>query len=247
MEDETYEEQLPHGDQEVLEPFDVREHSGRRGMMMLLSGFLILLLLAFVVMKLFSSGTRDRDQPPRILASDSPYKEVPADRGGVETPNQDKEIYDVLNGTAGDSEVKIVETSEQPMKKPKPIEMTTPVANVVIKDREKKPATTITPPKRPAATPAPRPAQDPIVTGDYVVQIASLRSLDEAESMWTKISGKMSGVLTRGHVSDIKRVNLQERGVYYRLRVGGLADKAAADRLCARLKSSGQDCIVTRR
>jgi len=54
-------------------------------------------------------------------------------------------------------------------------------------------------------------------------------------------------VLTSSYFADIKRVDLGAKGIYYRLRVAGLADKTAATNLCTRLKSRGQDCIVTKK
>ncbi|MCF6275868.1 MAG: hypothetical protein L3J05_08915, partial [Robiginitomaculum sp.] len=91
MENEPQDAYLPSLDGEELQPFDVRAQSGRPGMFKFFGGALFILVLIFVVMKLFASGTRDRDQTPLIKADSAPYKEVPIDRGGTETPNQDKE------------------------------------------------------------------------------------------------------------------------------------------------------------
>ena len=134
MENEPQDAYLPDSDLERLQPFDVREQNSRKGMYMLVGGFLFLLFLAFIIMKLFAGGTRDRDQTPRILADAKPYKEVPLERGGEETPNQDKEIYDVLNGTTSEVEVSVLPPAEQPMDVPKPEEVEKPTANVVIKE-----------------------------------------------------------------------------------------------------------------
>jgi cell division protein FtsN len=252
MKDEPQDAYLPDSDLETLQPFDVREQSSNKGMVMLLGGFLFLLALAFVMLKLFSSGTRDRDQTPRILAENEPYKEVPLERGGDETPNQDKQIYEVLNGTATEGTVSIAPTAEAPVELP-PVEEivpSKPAANIVIKQPEEKPAaaTPVTRPKaEPIVTAPSQPAPRPVSSGDYVVQIASLRSLAEAETLWGRLSTKYSGVLNSSHNSDIKRVDLDEKGIYYRLRVAGFSDKDGASALCSQLKSRNQDCIVTKR
>ena len=247
MENEPQDAYFPDGDGETMQPFDVREQSGGGGMLKLGGAFVFLLILAFVVMKLFASGTRDRDQTPRILADNTPYKEVPLDRGGAQTPNQDKEIYQVLNGTSTETTVKTVPVTEEPLPKPqantkpntKP--STKPAANVVIKEAE------TTQPVKPQSRPKPKPvAVTPKpVSGNYVVQVASLRSKTEAQDMWDKMSGKTGSILTASHFADIKRVDLGARGIYYRLRVSGLSGKTAANQLCQKLKAAKQDCIVT--
>lgn len=242
MENEPQDAYLPDSEGN-LQPFDVREQSGGGGMVKLVGVAISLLILAFVVMKLFESGTRDRGQTPRILADNTPYKKVPLDRGGAQTPNQDKEIYQVLNGTTPDIAVKTMPVSEEPLAKPlpKPMANTKPAANVVIKEPE---TTQSAKPKiNPVRVPAvPKPKQ---ISGNYVVQVASLRSKAEAEAMWVKLSGKTGSLLTAKHFADIKRVDLGVRGMYYRLRVSGLADKNAANQLCQKLKAAKQDCIIT--
>ena len=226
MENEPQDAYLPEGDSEALQPFDVRDQSSRRGMMWLVGGFIFLLVLAFIIMKLFSSGTRDRDQTPRILADNSPYKEVPVERGGEQTPNQGMEVYQKLNGTLKEEAVSVLPATETPLPKPQ--------ANIVIKEPS-----------------APKPITTPPVqvklSSDYVVQVASLRSNKEAISLWEKLSDKMDDVIKDAHFADIKRVDLGDKGIYYRLRVSGLADKDAANSLCARLKTQEQNCFVTKK
>ncbi len=238
MDNEPQDAYLPEADGETIQPFDVREQSGNSGMLKLAGAFVFLLILAFVIMKLFASGTRDRDQPPRIVADNAPYKEVPLNRGGAQTPNQDKEIYQVLNGTTTETKVKTVPVAEEPL--PKPKAQSKPVANVVIKEPESTKPTT--PTSKPEIHTLPKQ-----VSGKYVVQVASLRSKSEAEAMWDKLSGKSGTLLSASHFADIKRVDLGARGIYYRLRISGLADKSAATQLCQKLKANKQDCIVTLR
>jgi cell division septation protein DedD len=250
MVDEPQDAYLPDSDLERLQPFDVREQNSKKGMTMLIGGFLFLLVLAFITLKLFSGGTRDRDQTPRIVADNEPYKEVPLDRGGVETPNQDKEIYDVLNGTASEQTVSILPPVEEPMTVPKPVENVTekPAANVVIKEPEKAavpiPETKV---ETPVERPAPKPRPVAAGSSNYVVQVASLRSQADADRLWDKLSGNMDDLISTSYFADVKRVDLDTKGIYYRLRISGLADKNSASSLCSQLKARGQDCIVTTR
>ena len=238
MENEPQDAYLPQGDLELMQPFDVQEQSSRRGMIILLGGVIFLLVLAFIVLKLFSSGIRDRDQTPRILANNMPYKEIPLEQGGTQTPNQDKEIYQKLNGTLKEEAVKVLPVAELPLPKPKAVKpdnvAKTPTANVVIKQ-----------PKVQKENPVVKPVQT--TSSNYVVQVASLRSRQEANDLWGKIGTKMQGILKASHFADVKRVDLGDKGIYYRLRVSGLASKSAANSLCTQLKAREQDCIVTKK
>ena len=53
--------------------------------------------------------------------------------------------------------------------------------------------------------------------------------------------------LVAGKYADVKRADLKEKGVYYRTRIAGMADKTAANSLCNAFKAAGQACFVTKR
>jgi cell division septation protein DedD len=82
---------------------------------------------------------------------------------------------------------------------------------------------------------------------EYVVQVASVRSQSDAEAVWRKLESRFSNVLNSGLYADIKRVDLAEKGIYYRTRIAGLEDREAAKSLCNVLKASNQACYVTKR
>ena len=75
------------------------------------------------------------------------------------------------------------------------------------------------------------------------VQLYSSRSHARALAAWGRLSAaekELLGSLT----PRVMKVEVPERGVFYRLRAGPLADKAAARRLCGLLKGRGRDCFV---
>ena len=102
------------GDDEQLTPFDVRDSSGKAGLTKLLLGFGALLLLALIILKVYQPGTRDRDVPPIISSDNTPFKEAPASVGGVQVPNQDKAVYDMLDGKGANEVVKAETGAEIP-------------------------------------------------------------------------------------------------------------------------------------
>lgn len=245
-----------YGDEELV-PFDVQDYSGRRAMRLLIIVFLLLLLGAFVVFKVYSQGLRDRGEPPLIQTDTSPYKVAPENPGGEVTPNQDKSVYDVMNGTARSETVTPAPQPEEPIDLPRsatiivddnsePTRSNTP-------DPDPRPQTQ-TPTQTPSETPtrrevqAPTPARPSQINGsNHVVQVASVRTREDAEALWYQLKDKFAAELPNGSYADVRRVDLGAKGIYFRLRIAGLTDKNAASSLCNRFKARQQACFVTRK
>ncbi len=238
-----------------LTPFDVRDSSGRQGLVKFFVGCGILLLAALLVLKLYQPGVRDRGDPPKITAENTPFKVSPEEVGGTQTPNQDKTVFDVMDGKTPEDVVNPAKAAEEPITilAPEPIQ-TPPKA-------EPKPAPVTTqqpiktPPKpQPIAREQPVKTPPPATTStvragnsEYVVQVASVRSQDDAQKVWTTINAKFNDLTNQGLYADVRRVDLEEKGIYFRTRIAGLADKAAATQLCNSFKARGQACFVTRK
>lgn len=80
--------------------FDASEDDGARGPLILALLLGVALIFGAVVWKTYSQGIRDNtDGLPIILADSKPYKEIPADPGGLIAPDQDRRIYDQLDGS----------------------------------------------------------------------------------------------------------------------------------------------------
>ncbi len=74
------------------------------------------------------------------------------------------------------------------------------------------------------------------------VHLASYRSRKQAERGWTLLRRTFKKDL-RGLRSEIAKINLGPgKGIFYRLKAGPLKDKAAAERLCRKLKRRRQFC-----
>jgi hypothetical protein len=103
-----------------------------------------------------------------------------------------------------------------------------------------------------AEAPAPRPqrvaslpAEQPATAGGYVVQVSSQRSEADAKASYRTLQGKFASVLG-SQPSTIKRVDLGNKGVYYRAMVGPFASAEQAQQICGNLKSAGGQCFVQR-
>ena len=227
-------------DDEVHQPFDVQAQKGQYAQWKLLGALAFLILLALIVFFVYQPGSRDRDDPiviaPNKTALKIPPAETPLD------PIKDKTIYGAANGTIDSPTVTI--SPETPIQIPNSV-------NVIGANPSTPPPPVSSPQTPVAAPPAPQPvAPSPPkpqygTNGNNLVQVASLRSYEEAEATWNRITKKFT--FLRGQPYDIKRVDLNEKGVYYRLRIDGLSNTSTADAVCQRLQAGGQACFKTGR
>jgi cell division septation protein DedD len=137
---------------------------------------------------------------------------------------------------------------------PPPVELRK--TTVPVKPAVAEPAPTVTAKVTPSATvpapaltrPAPPPpvaASAPSAAGGYVLQIGAYKSEAEAADSWHAYQAKHAALLS-GYASDVKRVDLAGKGVWYRLRIGGFADKDVASALCDSLKADGGVCFLAK-
>ena len=128
------------------------------------------------------------------------------------------------------------------------------------------PATGPTPPQAAAATP-PLPANQPTVTqapsatptesgpsiaslienlsgpsGGWRIQIASVKTEDIAKSTWARLQAAHGDVLANLRMQPT-RVDLGDKGVWYRVQAGPLDEKQAQN-VCSALRSRRADCVV---
>jgi hypothetical protein len=83
------------------------------------------------------------------------------------------------------------------------------------------------------------------VSGGYVVQVSSQRSMAEAQSSLAAAKQRFSSII--GNLpSDVQEADLGEKGIYYRARVGGWETRAEAVEVCEALQAAGGSCFVTR-
>lgn len=189
--------------------------------------------------------SEDGDKKEEKVEQLLPEAEEPMVTRDAEEKPVPKEVSDWMkkqSETAESSEEVPAESAEKeasPEKtEPKPAEPT--VEEKVI---EKAPVKVEKPaPVKPKPVIAQKPAAiAPASGGSAQVQIAALKSQAEAESMWKTISSKHDVLKGKSHT--VVKADLGDKGVFYRLRVTGLTDKAAAAKLCSSLQSRGVGCM----
>lgn len=88
-------------------------------------------------------------------------------------------------------------------------------------------------------------ASTPPASSAYVVQLVSNKSEAEAQSAFKGLQAKYPAVLGN-RTALIRRVELGDRGTYYRAQVGPFGNTEQANALCDNLKAAGGQCIVQR-
>jgi SPOR domain len=77
----------------------------------------------------------------------------------------------------------------------------------------------------------------------YVVQVSAERSDTKAQASFKTLQSRYPDVLG-GRSPLIRRVELGEKGIFYRAQIGPFDTAEKAKQLCARLKSAGGHCMV---
>ncbi len=85
----------------------------------------------------------------------------------------------------------------------------------------------------------------PVAGGAYSVQVSSQRSEAEAQASFHALQAKFPSQLG-GQQPMIRRADLGDKGVFYRVQVGPFGTADQATQLCASLKSAGGQCVVQR-
>ena len=108
------------------------------------------------------------------------------------------------------------------------------------------PTTTALATPAPAAPPAAAPAASPTEPGaGWRLQLGAVRTPDQAQKEWTRLKTAQADLLG-ALPADMVRVDLGDRGIYYRIQAGPLAD-AAAQSACAELKRRKVACLLVKR
>jgi len=83
-------------------------------------------------------------------------------------------------------------------------------------------------------------------SGDFAVQLVSLKDRGAAETEWRRLQGVFPQLLGNKSLL-LQSAEVAGVGKVYRLRAGPFASRAQAAKVCAQLKSKQQDCLVVNR
>ncbi len=218
---------------------DDMDDEGSRLPLLIVIALLVLAAFAGVVWLAYTQGVqRGRSDAPRIIvASPGPDKTLPENPGGEASPYEGLKIYEqpappdeqVAEDDTGSGEHSVAPAAAAPQSQPQPA--TAPPRALASPAPEKAPAVPAL-----AAAPAVHPA-----AGSMLLQIGSYKSQDEADSAWTRFQKRHP--IAGGYSPDVQRVDLGDKGTWYRLRMGPFDSKDAASEFCDKLKADGASCF----
>lgn len=90
------------------------------------------------------------------------------------------------------------------------------------------PVPTAAPVPQPAPVAPPKQAEPKTANSGYIVQVAAFNSAKEAETAKTKLSAK-------GYSASVVEINLNDKGTWYRVRIGRHLEKEAATEIASRV------------
>jgi cell division septation protein DedD len=209
---------------------------------------------------------------PVIHSDAAPIKEAPKNPGGMVVPDQDSVLLNHESGGAPKVE-QLLPEPETALPRPAPPPKPTPPPEIASAPAKPAPqadagasAASPSPPPAPVAaaptaiapaTAAPAAAAAPAApavrstphaastSSGYRLQLGAMRTEDAAKQAWQRLQKSQPDVLSKLGVT-ITRVQLGEKGVFYRIQAGPIADAADAARSCAALKSRNVGCILVK-
>ena len=209
-------------------------------------------------------------EPLVVQAPPTPSRVKPENAGGLVPPNQDKEVYNRISPDAVPTQPeKLLPAATNPKLPANGIPTLAPAKPSETDPANAKTPTPLQPaPAAPAAsTPAPTPAPPPPVqstdvkpgtteagpsiaslidnlsgpTGGWRVQVASVKSEELAKSTWARLQSAHGDMMANLRMQAV-RVDLGDKGVFYRVQAGPLDEKQAHN-VCNTLKSRKADCV----
>lgn len=199
------------------------------------------------------------DELPLVTSNNAPVRIKPTEPGGMKVPHQDKLILkELVEEEIEDKEVMehllpraelpiAIQSSKEPDSNAKEIREKSPTTNstessdklfskseikekrITSKDKKVKSKTIL--------------AHKGIESGQYKIQLASVRSEKAAQAIWKKYTEKHKSLLNKLK-PVIEKVNIKGKGVFFRVQ-GGMLEKKSARKVCLALLRKKQACIIT--
>lgn len=239
--------------------FEAREEETARGPLILTLAIGVLLIFGAVVWNTYRQGVRPEGEGlPSVLAAQQESWKKPAEAPSAAVPHTDVKFFDSMDATTRDP---VPAEPGPPAEEPvmtlagagaagdgEPTQLRRGPVEPLTELGAPPTAQTAAEPVQIPETGAPAP-QGPRVRfafqpeGAFLVQIAALRTEEQAETAWKRVSSS-APELYHGATKVIQRADLGQDGVFYRLRVGAFADRSEASAFCEAIKEAGANCIV---
>ena len=198
-----------------------------------------------------SGGGNSGEDVPLIRADARPTKVKPEKPGGMEVPDRDKLIYTQKRAAVEH----LLPPPEKPMPRPaapgtptlEPATLQLPSASVpaAVAASSGPPTANLSGKTAAASKGAAKPAAaqpSPAKAGESRIQLASVRTEEAAVQEWNRIKRANSDLLGNLSATPV-RADLGEKGIFYRVLSGPVAD---AERVCRELNQRNVGCVIAR-
>ena len=235
----------------------------------LIVAIIALVSFSVIVFYAYNRGIHEgSENAAPILRTEGPSKVPPQTPGGLEIPNQDKLVYNRIGEQqVGEAVERILPPPEIPLPEPTtnektvtvppPPKLSVPITGVELSTL---PVVTTVPTQK-LLTPVTRLAVQPSQTAElptilasvtdtsqspFRVQIASMTTPDAANIEWRRRLEQHKDLLG-GLILIVGRAEIAGKGIFYRVQVGPLPSREAANELCGKLKQRKVGCLVVQK
>ncbi len=210
--------------------------TGRR---MLVAALTVIILAIFGGLIWYSYMESNNSGPvPVVRADKSVVKIKPDTPGGLQVPDQDKNVFNKITSANNDKTDTLAPSAELPLERPVAVPVDVEPEPVPLPPKMETKTTEAA--ARKVAAIAPSSAGK---TGRFFVQLGAFGKKSSAENLWGKLE-KDNAALLLGLTPDIMVLDLGKKGALYRLRGGMIATRGEAKDICDALKAKKQACIV---
>ncbi|MBM3579161.1 MAG: hypothetical protein FJX34_00100 [Alphaproteobacteria bacterium] len=187
-----------------------------------------------------------------IQSPDEPIKVSESEENNRGEMQVDHSVYEDIFGNKKEALKEVlkdkstkIRQAPEPALPPKPApQEAMPIIQKAVTKEQKKPAPEIEAEKRDNTAPAPAKTNK---KRTIKVQVTALSSREAAEEYWLKLNRSHNTIFS-GLRPFIEKVDLDKRGIFYRLQVGVFSGQIEAEKFCeryvAQARKSSADCIV---
>lgn len=189
------------------------------------------------------AGLNTEKNPDLDRSNDNSPLDEPVDNS-IEPTEEEEEMIEEMVGEGTDS---VMPPPPQPEE-----ETPVKVEEVVVPKAQPKPepkpepVKIVQPKPEPVKTAPPPASTSASSSGDYYVQLASVKTADGAEGEWKKLTQKYSSQLV-GYSHRVEKADLGDKGIFYRIQAGPVS-KDKATQTCNAIKQvTPGGCLVKRK
>ena len=214
---------------------------------------------------------QNNQEIPLITRPQTAIKIKPDNPGGMDIPNQDKDVYSIVekknvDNTVVENLLPTPETPKLPDIVPEVTDIDSEALNLdeivdnvatqeeseptikeeVSKDISEKNTAQSADKETLKDKEVENKKADATPKGNWQIQLIASKNKDAALKTWTNLTAKYN--LLKSYNYEIQEADLGSQGKIYKLRAGDFTDKAAAQAVCSALKAKGlNDCIAKER